>query len=462
MRNQDNKDTGTTLLFFKLMGNENCRKQFINRYADLLNTVFNPVHVVQRINEMKAGILQDMPYHIQKWQYSFAGPWWLGKSIDSMDEWNNSIQVAMEFGVYRAENVREHIITEFSLQNGGIGTLILDILPNNSGNIKINSYVIETYPWSGKYFIQVPIQLTAIPRMGFKFAGWTGITGQDSQSVTININDGQQITALFEPDSELTGPVAINEINYNSALDFNTEDWIEFYNTTDNTIDLSGWIFKDSNDNHTFIFPANTSLPSHGYIVICRDRNAFTQLFPSVSNYLGDFNFGLSSDGELVRLCDTQGNLVDSLTYVVQSPWPTEPNGNGPTLTLKDPCSDNSLPDNWAASANHGTPGEINDVYNEFIESNAGKFPESYMLYQNYPNPFNPTTTILFQLTKASNVEFTIYNLTGQLEETLMNEKKDAGYYSIQWDASQYSSGVYIYRIQADGFSAVKKCILLK
>jgi hypothetical protein len=105
------------------------------------------------------------------------------------------------------------------------------------------------------------------------------------------------------------------------------------------------------------------------------------------------------------------------------------------------------------------------DLHN--LDLDVGKsdkklIPLQFELNQNYPNPFNPTTTILFQLTKVSNVEFTIYNLTGQLEETLMNEKKDAGYYSIQWDASQYSSGVYIYRIQADGFSAVKKCILLK
>ncbi|MBU0712867.1 CotH kinase family protein [bacterium] len=471
MRNQDNKDTGTTLLFFKLMDNENCRNYFINRYADLLNTVFNSVHVVQRINEMKAGILQDMPYHIQKWQYSFIGPWWLGKSIDSMEEWYSHIQVAIDFGLARADYVREHIVTEFSLQDGGIGTLILDILPNNSGNIKINSYVIKTYPWSGKYFIQVPIQLTAIPRIGFKFAGWTGITGQDSQSVTINITDDQQITALFEPDSESTEPIVINEINYNSSSDFNTEDWIEFYNTTDNTIDLSGWIFQDSNDNHSFIFPAGTSLSSRGYIVICRDHNAFTQLFPSVSNYLGDFNFGLSSDGELVRLCDAQGNFVDSLIYGVQSSWPTEPNGNGPTLALKDPCSDNSLPDNWTASANHGTPGEINDVYNEFIESNAGKFPESYTLYQNYPNPFNSITNIRYGIPERSNVDIKIYDLLGREIITLICKDQDTRYYNIIWDAkdrygNNVTSGIYLYRIVATSGDRMvvkaKKLLLLR
>jgi len=470
MRNQDNKDTGTTLLFFKLMDNENCRKYFINRYADLLNTVFSPGYVVQRINEMKLRIAPDMPYHIQKWQDSFVGPWWLGKSIDSMEEWYSHIQVAMEFGIYRAENVREHIITEFDLQDSKIESIILNVSPEDAGSIKINTVINESFPWEGKYFSQIPIQLVALPAIGYKFAGWTGVDNQTSSTIQLNCTENMVITALFEFDSTNTGTIVINEINYNSEDSFDTKDWVELYNTGNQPVNLSNWKFKDSDGDHIFIIPSNTMIRAEAFLIMCREADAFSSYFPDVTNIVGDFDFGLSSDGELLRLCDAQGNLVDSLIYGVQSPWPTEPNGNGPTLALKDPCSDNSLPDNWAASANHGTPGEINDVYNEFIENNAGKFPESYTLYQNYPNPFNPTTTISFQLPRASNVELKIYNLTGQLEETLVNEKKDAGYYSIRWNASQYSSGVYIYRIQvsdpanggADGFSDVKKCILMK
>ncbi|MBU4446345.1 T9SS type A sorting domain-containing protein [bacterium] len=113
---------------------------------------------------------------------------------------------------------------------------------------------------------------------------------------------------------------------------------------------------------------------------------------------------------------------------------------------------------------------DLNDLSLEVKKSDKTAIPGQFELNQNHPNPFNPITTISFQLPRASNVELKIYNLTGQLEETLVNEKKDAGYYSIQWDATQYSSGVYIYRIQVedparggtDGFSAVKKCILMK
>ncbi|MBL7135986.1 MAG: T9SS type A sorting domain-containing protein [Candidatus Marinimicrobia bacterium] len=88
--------------------------------------------------------------------------------------------------------------------------------------------------------------------------------------------------------------------------------------------------------------------------------------------------------------------------------------------------------------------------------------PVEFALHQNYPNPFNSMTTISYELPQISDVTLKIYDITGRLIEAVVNEKQDPGYYSIQWVASDVSSGVYIYRIQADGFSAVKKCILMK
>ncbi|MCK4715856.1 MAG: T9SS type A sorting domain-containing protein, partial [Candidatus Marinimicrobia bacterium] len=105
---------------------------------------------------------------------------------------------------------------------------------------------------------------------------------------------------------------------------------------------------------------------------------------------------------------------------------------------------------------------DLNDLSLEVKKSDKKLIPLQFELMQNYPNPFNPTTTISFQLSRASNVELIIYNLTGQLEEILVNEEKDAGYYSIRWDATHHSSGVYFYQIQANNFQQVKKCLLIK
>ena len=88
--------------------------------------------------------------------------------------------------------------------------------------------------------------------------------------------------------------------------------------------------------------------------------------------------------------------------------------------------------------------------------------PETYCLGKNYPNPFNPATTIPFDLPEDSKVKITIFDLTGRLVMELINENRSAGYHTLQWDASNLPSGVYLYRMQAGNFSDMKKCLLVK
>ncbi|MDQ7816892.1 MAG: T9SS type A sorting domain-containing protein [Melioribacteraceae bacterium] len=108
-----------------------------------------------------------------------------------------------------------------------------------------------------------------------------------------------------------------------------------------------------------------------------------------------------------------------------------------------------------------------------FIESSTDvhsnpDLPTHYHLSQNYPNPFNPATTIKFSLPQESKVNLSIYNVLGQLVVKLINDVREAGYHSINWDASSYSSGIYFFRIDAvttngyKTFSQVMKMILIK
>ncbi|HWR81673.1 MAG TPA: T9SS type A sorting domain-containing protein [Candidatus Deferrimicrobium sp.] len=88
--------------------------------------------------------------------------------------------------------------------------------------------------------------------------------------------------------------------------------------------------------------------------------------------------------------------------------------------------------------------------------------PAEYALRQNYPNPFNPSTDISFDLPTASTVELTVFNVLGQKVETLASGQMEAGSHTLTWDATPYSSGVYFYRISANGFSETKKMLMLK
>jgi hypothetical protein len=88
--------------------------------------------------------------------------------------------------------------------------------------------------------------------------------------------------------------------------------------------------------------------------------------------------------------------------------------------------------------------------------------PNQFELSQNYPNPFNPSTTIKFKLPEAGNVKLSVYNLLGQEVKTIVTGFRAAGSYSINFDASSLSSGIYLYRIEANNFTQTRKMTLLK
>ncbi len=88
--------------------------------------------------------------------------------------------------------------------------------------------------------------------------------------------------------------------------------------------------------------------------------------------------------------------------------------------------------------------------------------PTIFELVQNYPNPFNPTTKIKYRLPASSKVTLKIYNVLGNEVITLLDDEKEAGTYEFIFNAGDYSSGVYIYSLQAGSFVETKKMVLMK
>ncbi len=88
--------------------------------------------------------------------------------------------------------------------------------------------------------------------------------------------------------------------------------------------------------------------------------------------------------------------------------------------------------------------------------------PTVFKLEQNYPNPFNPSTTIKFAVPEKSNVLIKVYDILGSEVATLVNEEMDAGWYRKTFNANDYSSGVYLFRMEAGKFISTKKMILLR
>ena len=88
--------------------------------------------------------------------------------------------------------------------------------------------------------------------------------------------------------------------------------------------------------------------------------------------------------------------------------------------------------------------------------------PVEYELAQNYPNPFNPTTLINFSIPQSGNVKLAIYDALGREIELLVDQNMDAGNYNADWNATNYSAGIYFYSIKVNDFVSTKKMVLLK
>lgn len=154
------------------------------------------------------------------------------------------------------------------------------------------------------------------------------------------------------------GGVVISELNYHAASDLDTDDFLELANTSSSPVDISGWSFSAG---VTAVMPAGTSIPAGGYFVLSPSATAFQALHGFAPD--GIYTGKLSNSGEAVTLVDATGVVVDTVTYADLAPWPSTPDGTGPSLELRGLMFDNTLPDNWGPSTvTGGTPKAVNSI----------------------------------------------------------------------------------------------------
>jgi len=442
----------STFLFRSLLTNQDFENKFIQRYSMHIHTTFKPSRMMSFIDSTAQLIESEIPRHMGRWSKSLR----LGSNMN----WEKHLGVIDNFINERADYARSHVKNYFKLNR--LNSLETKVQPAEAGQVYIEDIRSDELEY-GVIYSSLPANVKAVANPGYTFDGWSGALDGSESSKDIVITENTSLTARFKRNEINNTGIVINEINYRSADDFDPEDWIEFYNNTDQNIDISGWYFSDSDDAHKFVFPSGTILNSNSYLVLTRDNTLFEDLFPTVSNTIGDMDFGLSGDGELVRLFDDSDNIVDELTYNDKAPWPLEADGLGATLSLTNPGFDNSKGENWAASTGNGTPGVANsDVMVSNEDELIADVPSFVTLKQNYPNPFNPVTTIAYSLDKPGKVSIQVYDITGRLVTELVNEYKTSGNYKVSWNATSMSSGVYFYKLQALGQTLTKSLTLIK
>ncbi len=162
------------------------------------------------------------------------------------------------------------------------------------------------------------------------------------------------VTAMPVP---LRAGVVINEIHYHPKSDLQEDELIELLNTGPAAVDIGGWAFTDGVD---FVFPAGTTIAAGGYLVVARDAARIRAAYGlGEAEVLGNYAGALSNGGEELELSDASGRRVDRVEYSDDFPWPTAPDGGGPSLECVNPLLDNDSPRNWLPSGNRTAWREV-------------------------------------------------------------------------------------------------------
>ncbi|MEZ5083038.1 MAG: CotH kinase family protein [Bacteroidales bacterium] len=437
----------------RLLENQNYREYFINRSADLFNSCLHPGFITDRIMAFKNRLAPEITYHKQRWG-------------GTLEAWESEVDEMISFGENRGGFVKQHYINEFDLEK--TINVLLNIDSIHHGKVKINTLIPDTLPWQGEYFDGNPVTISAIPDSGFLFSHWvSSMILQELDSVSsvlhINVDTNTMFIAYFYPDTTIiladTPFVVINEINYNPNDTLDSGDWIELYNPDTISYNISKWVFKDGNDDHEFVFPDSLQLDTNGYLVLYRDAIKFNDIFPGFENAIGPFDFGLSADGEELRLFDSTGMMVYSVLYSAVSPWPEDANGNGKTINIKDPYLNPNIGSNWISGCVGGSPGgpaiECDTV--GIINFKTGNFK-----LEIFPNPVSDILNLKFNIESQQNIQFDIFNFTGTKTASMSFELNPGQSNHFQVNLKNLPDGVYIIHLYTVESYYIQKFVVKK
>ncbi|MBP5667324.1 MAG: CotH kinase family protein [Salinivirgaceae bacterium] len=433
-----------TYLLRNLVKNADFKREFINRFADRLNYEFLPENVNALIDSLDENITPEISYHNKRWGHS-----------DSYRE--DRLNAMRTFADERPYYLRNHIREQFS--TGNDVRITLNTNDSKAGYIQLNSLTLKNFPWTGTYFSKVPVSLRAVARPGYKFVRWADgddHTVDTHAGIKVTLSQASRYTAVFEPSDNICNNVVINEINYKSADNFDTKDWVELYNTTDAAINISRWKLAGENLAEAFTIPVGTIIPPYGYVVVCANRSKLVGLNPGARNVIGNFAFRLGEQ-DAVQLFDSEENLVDKVEYNSKT-WP-DADGNGYTLALTDPFADNAGRRLWHANDLHGTPGAENGSFNpshddfsigdDSFRVDIEEVPEKAVFAVCRPNPVTENAAIVWQQPADGVVRVDLFDLQGRHQACICNQWCAQGENKAEFSAvaKMWQPGVYFAKI---------------
>lgn len=185
----DHNGPAVTYLLRSLIVNSDFKRDWINRWADVLNTTFHSNNVLSRIDSYARQLAPEMKEHVDRWH-----------APASISEWSNQVAVLRDFAVRRPAAMRQQLASRFGL--AGTLNVTLSVDDTNAGSIHFNSIDVSapsSAPWTGVYFKGHPVMATALANPGYRFVGWLEQPG-GAQTLHLTPNGALSLTARFVLD----------------------------------------------------------------------------------------------------------------------------------------------------------------------------------------------------------------------------------------------------------------------
>jgi hypothetical protein len=329
----------------------------------------------------------------------------------------------------------------------------LDSLPQ-SGTISL-SFVngkdsISTFPDS--VVIRVKTIGTVTPRLYLLTVKGNGINGTPVHVRNVNLLVNVSYLTIGTNRNNICA-FKVNGVQYNSLqqLVFTNGSTVSVQAISPHIVGATRYVYTNWSDNgdttHNVTINSNTNLTAFYKV------QYHLIVLSSVGNAFGD-NFYDSASNATFYVAGKYVNYQG--TWYQFKGWA----GNGPgSYTSPDSTGNDTAHTVQLLNAITETARWMVPIG---IKKIGTEVPSVYKLYQNYPNPFNPSTTINFDIIKSGNVSITLYDILGKEITTLVNEKVEPGTFKVTFNADNFASGVYFYRIKTAEFTDVKKMLIIK
>ena len=287
----------STLIIRKIVENDSLKYMYINHFSDLLNTTFQSNKALRLIDSLESEVAEEIDYHLKRWQIPRS-------------RYDNSLKNLRIFAKERPNVLREFLRERFELKED----LYVKVIVPKGGKVKLNRLIIKEN-FEGTYYQGIPLNIEALTKFDYEFKGWKDHPEMKQKDYRSFENDTIVLEPIFEKRtwSDYAGKIVITEIDATQAKNDTFNDWIEIYNISDQSIDVSKWALKDNKDEHHFIIPENTIMEPHSFLIITEDSLSWKENFKEKVKIIGNIPFGIHKSSDKIRIYDTENKKVDEV-----------------------------------------------------------------------------------------------------------------------------------------------------